>query len=333
MRSPRQVLAARRKDERDRRRSRWRLVLAGGVGVLVVYYGLVLTNLGSGDSAEVSVDERGLARSDDRVTLQVEAAALDPGAGTLDLRVLPVPHGRFAAEGGAELQEPLQVRVSSPGQPPQVFDFPASQLVDPVAASATTSSGAHGFPFDHPRASFRLAASVASRDQPAGDGEEGVPVDVELTDETDGWNLAADVASSDGSLDVDLDAHREMLAISFALFYVAGIVVVALITVTVIGGAIARGRVDFNQVIWLGAMLVAIPAVRNEMPGVPPVGTLVDLFVFLPSVVIVALALLAAIVVLAIAEAAGPPDSGTGDTDTGPTDAISIATGGPAEGI
>ena len=104
-----------------------------------------------------------------------------------------------------------------------------------------------------------------------------------------------------------------MLAISFTLFYVGGIVVVALITIAVIGGAIARGQVGFDQVIWLGAMLVAIPAVRNEMPGVPPIGTAVDMFVFLPSVVIVGAALLASIVVLAINEAAAARTVGDGD--------------------
>jgi hypothetical protein len=110
-----------------------------------------------------------------------------------------------------------------------------------------------------------------------------------------------------------------MLPVSFAIFYIAGIVVVALITVAVIGGAIARGRVDFEQVIWLGAMLVAIPAVRNEMPGVPPIGTAVDLFVFLPSVVIVGMALLAAIVVLAVNEAAAAQDDdGEADLDPAP---------------
>jgi hypothetical protein len=126
-----------------------------------------------------------------------------------------------------------------------------------------------------------------------------------MEDATEGWSIAASArpAGAGPAVQVDVRAGREMLAISFAIFYIAGIAVVALITVAVIGGAIARGQVDFDQVIWLGAMLVAIPAVRNEMPGVPPVGTAVDLFVFLPSVVIVATALLASIVVLAVNEA------------------------------
>ena len=181
----------------------------------------------------------------------------------------------------------LRIRLFNP--------FPAEQLIDPVAMSIDATSGAQGFPFDKPKMGFRAEALS---------GDERVPLDLEMVDQTEGWDLRGVVGDSDDMLLVDLTAGREMLAVSFTLFYIGGIVVVALITVAIIGGAIARGQVGFDQVIWLGAMLVAVPAVRNEMPGVPPIGTLVDLFVFLPSVVIVGLALLAAIVVLAINEAA-----------------------------
>jgi hypothetical protein len=143
--------------------------------------------------------------------------------------------------------------------------------------------------------------------------DERVPTDLEMADQTEGWNLRGVVDDQNDLLVVDLTGTREMLPVSFTLFYIGGIVVVALITVAVIGGAITRGQVGFDQVIWLGAMLVAVPAVRNEMPGVPPIGTLVDLFVFLPSIVIVGLALLAAIVVLVINEAAANRPAEGGD--------------------
>jgi Domain of unknown function (DUF4436) len=311
MRTPGQALAARRASERRERRSRWRLVLLVGGGVLAIYYALVLAGMRQHDASAVSLDDNDVSHPADRVTLEVEAVELDAGAGSLDLRIRPVPRGSFAESGGAELGESLELHVSSPDEPPLNFDFPARQLLDPVAATATTTSGAHGFPFDRPEARLRLQAVS---------GGEPVPIDVEATDETEGWTLAAVAATNDGGLDLRIDADRELLAISFALFYIVGIFVVALITVAVIGGAIARGQVDFVQVIWLGAMLVALPAVRNEMPGVPPVGTLVDLFIFLPSVVIVALALLAAIVVLAINEAVGGSEPPEGTEESGESD-------------
>ena len=297
-------LRAHRSTQRDerRRRWRWRLVLLVGLGVLVVYYGLAVGSLRGHDASVVKLDDGALEHPRSRVTLQIEAIDLDTGAGSFEFQLRPVPSGTYESNLAGELNRPLQIIVSAPGQPEQTFEFAKDQLVDPVAVSVGASTGANGFPFDRPDSSFAFAAQ--SRDDP-------VPVDLEMVDETEGWNLSAVArtsragsASTGDRLQVDMKAGRETLAISFALFYIAGIVVVALITVAVIGGAVVRGLVDFNQVIWLGAMLVAIPAVRNEMPGVPPVGTAVDLFVFFPSIVIVGVALLAGVVVLAMNEAA-----------------------------
>lgn len=283
--------------EARERRSRWRWVLLVGGAVLVGYYTLVFAGLSRQDAGVVALsglaDDRAEA-SVERLTLQVEAIELDTSSGSFDIRLRPVPRGRFAEPGRGGLATPVQLNLVSPGEPPISFDFPAHQLVDPVGASVEASAVSRSFPFDRPQIDFRLEALSGNRP---------VPLDLEMVDETEGWQLTGSVVRDDGGLDVDLDAGREMLSVSFALFYIAGIVVIALITVAVIGGAIARAQVGFEQVIWLGAMLVAIPAVRNEMPGVPAVGTAVDLFVYLPSVVIVALALLAAIVVLVINEA------------------------------
>lgn len=280
---------------RHTRRKRWRYVLVGGGAVMVAYYALVFGSLQLNDTSAVDLDDSAVRNPGDRVTLQIEAVGLDTSTGSFDLRLRPVPRGSFAEPETGQLVQPLQVVVTSPGQPATTYDFPAQQLIDPVAVSVEASTGAQRFPFDHPEMAFR--AEGLSLD-------ERVPVDLDMADQTEGWNLRGVVDDQNDLLVVDLTGSREMLPVSFTLFYIGGIVVVALITVAVIGGAIARGQVGFDQVIWLGAMLVAVPAVRNEMPGVPPIGTLVDLFVFLPSIVIVGLALLAAIVVLVINEAA-----------------------------
>lgn len=280
---------------RHHHRRRWRIVLLVAVGVLVVYYGLVIGSLQLRNAGAVALDDGALSPGPDRVNLEVEALALDPGTGTFDMQLRPVPRGALAGERPGQLALPLELQVVSVGQPPMTFDFPSGQIIDPVGVSVDTVGGAQSFPFDKPRADFHVVA--LSADVP-------VPVAVEMVDQTEGWNLRGTVAPDDDGVRFDLGARREMLPVSFTLFYIAGIVVVALITVALIGGAIVRGEVGFDQVIWLGAMLVAVPAVRNEMPGVPAIGTAVDMFIFLPAVVIVAAALLASIVVLTLHEAA-----------------------------
>lgn len=272
------------------------MMIVGGGALLVVYYGVVLAGMRDTDSSAVPLDDRQVGHPKSRVTLQVEAVNLDPSTGSLDVSIRPVPHGSFVGDLGGQLREPLRVQVSSSGEPPASFDFPADQVVDPVATSVSATTRARSFPFDRPESVFRLQA--------VGEGDRPVPTDVEMVDATENWNLTAQARRHDDILRIQVGAQRELLAISFALLLTVGTLVVGLITVAVIGGSIVRRQIEFDQVIWLGAMLVAVPAVRNEMPGVPPVGTGVDLFVYFPSVVIVAMALLAGVVVLAMNEAA-----------------------------
>lgn len=283
--------------KRERRRSwRWPAALLGAAVLLAAYYGIALGSLRSRASSIVPVEEAtaGSDGSAEALTLEVEAVDLDTATGALDIRIQPLPEGSFAGDRGGQLSEPVQVEVSSPGGSVTSFDFPADQALDPVTVSLEAETPAYWFPFDRPDATLRLRA--LSRDS-------AVPIDLKLLNETEGWRLFG-TARTGSELQVEVEARRELLAITFSVIYIVGVVVVALTTLAVIGYAISHRRVQFDQVIWLVAMLAVIPAVRNEMPGVPPIGTAVDLFILLPSVFVIIVALLAAIVVLAKEEAA-----------------------------
>lgn len=282
----------------ERRRSRrWPAALLGAAILLAAYYAVAMGSLRSQDSNGVDLGDAaaGSGGAAERLTIDVEVVDLDTGTGALDIQLRPAPLGDFVGDRDGQLAEPLQLEVSPPGGPVTGFDFPANQIIDPVAASLPAETPAFGFPFDRPHAGFHLRALI--RDRP-------VPIDVELLNETDGWRLLGGARANSQELHVEVEARRELLSITFSVIYIATVVVVAVTTVAVIGNAIARRKVSFDQLIWLVAMLAVIPAVRNEMPGVPPIGTAVDLFILLPSVFIIIVALLAAVVVVAVDEAA-----------------------------
>jgi hypothetical protein len=285
------------------RRLRWWWVAA--LLVVVGYYAVALVNVRGHDPGLVALDGGALASSEVGVTLHIEAVDLDTSAGAFAFTLRPIVEGALQAEDGIGLAEPLRVEVSSSNQPTEVFEFPAGQIVDPVAVMVGASQGANAFPFDRPRTDFALR--VVS-------GGQWVPAAVEINDQTDDWRLAGEARMDDDRLAVDLQGRRDALAISFALLYIIGIVVVGMIAVLVVGGSLLRGAVGFDEIIWLGAMLVAIPSVRNQMPGVPPIGTVADLFVYFPTIVIVGVALTAGVVVMSLSgardsAAAGRPGS------------------------
>jgi hypothetical protein len=286
--SAREALAEAQARPVERGRVRWWWV-AGAV-VVAVYYALALASVQHRDAGAVALDVGPTGAAEAAVTLHVEAVDLDTGAGLFDFTLRPVVGEGLRAADGTGLAEPMRVEVTSADLPPEVFEFPAGQIVDPVAVSVVASQGATAFPFDRPDTGFGLDVVT---------GGERVPAALEINDQTAQWNLRGDARTVDGRLVVDLQARRETLAIGFAVFYVIGILVVGLITVLVVGGSVLRRDVAFGEIIWLGAMLVAIPSVRNQMPGVPPIGTVADLFVFFPAIVVVGVALVSAVIITA----------------------------------
>lgn len=298
------------------RRFRRRALLISVLAALAAYAVFAANSLGATSSDRISVAN---AEGDvpaplpaDGVVLELTALDIDAASGSLELRVQPTPRGRWQGNVPGELSRPVQVRVSSAdpagsaGASATAFDFPDQQILDPVTATVAGVAEPRRFPFDQPEMTINL--TVLHRGEP-------VPSGIVLTNATEGWDLSATGRPADDGLALDVRATRETLAISFDLFYIVGTAVVTLIALAVIAGALSRRTVDFDRVIWLGAMLVVIPAVRNEMPGVPPVGTTVDLVVFLPSVLVVAVALLVTIALLTIDEVtsrapAPAPESG-----------------------
>ncbi len=88
-------------------------------------------------------------------------------------------------------------------------------------------------------------------------------------------------ANPDGTVDVRLTTSLGITTIAFALFEFLIMVVVSAIAIAMSYAAIASHRqLNWSLFAWLGAMLFALPAIRNTMPGIPGVGTVTDYTVY-----------------------------------------------------
>lgn len=264
--------------------------------LLLAYYAGVFL-LHAGEAAQtVDLDVEGAAAPADRVELDVQVVELAPSERSMSVLVQPVPRGDLASVHRGELETPVVLEVASPGRPPLNFDFAADQVIDAVTVPLALDSGAYGYPFDRPGARARFTMVTKG-------GQNRLPLSVSVTNSANDWRLSGSSMSSDNTdLSLELQGKRDLLISSLAVFYLFAIATTAIITVSVIGRSLTDGEVTFSEVIWLGAMLVAIPAIRNEMPDAPAMGTAVDVFVFFPAVGIVALTLLVATVVLALSQ-------------------------------
>src|SRR5690606_11139007 len=109
--------------------------------------------------------------------------------------------------------------------------------------------------------------------------------------ESDGPSLAA----TSSVLNTDVLISRSFSTVAFALVLTASLVLMAVIALTV-SLSVLRGarRMELIFLGWIAGMLFAVPALRNFLPGQPPIGSWVDFLIVLWVVVslIVSLAML-----------------------------------------
>src|SRR5690606_35559079 len=101
--------------------------------------------------------------------------------------------------------------------------------------------------------------------------------------------------SSDGTFDTDITIGRSFSTVAFAIVLTASLILMAVIALLVSISVLRRAR-DMELIFlgWIAGMLFAVPALRNFLPGQPPIGSWVDFLIVLWVVVslIVSLALL-----------------------------------------
>jgi hypothetical protein len=111
------------------------------------------------------------------------------------------------------------------------------------------------------------------------------------------WAISSSHGESweDGAVSVAVAAQRGGAMRAFALFELAVMIALACIAVAMTYTTLITGKpLEFSMFVWLGAMLFALPAVRNTMPGVPGVGTVLDYVGFFWCLIAVAACLITA---------------------------------------
>ncbi len=106
---------------------------------------------------------------------------------------------------------------------------------------------------------------------------------VELDKVLHGFSASATVEATGDKTQVGLTYafSRSPAIIFLALMAVTSLTMVVLSALNVAKHVALNGRkVEFGMLVWIAALLFVIPAVRNSLPGSPPLGSLVDIALF-----------------------------------------------------
>ncbi len=161
----------------------------------------------------------------------------------------------------------------------RIVVFRAHQPMPPVDFSADLTGSENYYPLDRYKTIFYVSAFEGTRL----DNGRAIPLNVTTWEGLNDWNTDTrrDLATVDGVLlGVDLARPSPIVFFAAVTYTAMALLGVSALTVGVLV-FLGKRRVEVSLMSALGAMIFAIPALRNVLPGAPPFGVPADLLIFL----------------------------------------------------
>jgi hypothetical protein len=239
-----------------------------------IAYGIILAQFdlskGPGET------ELGALASDARVNLYLQPIQIDAVNNSMQVRISVVPLSDATAtiadrdfllniQRGKQVEH-VQIRATQPF-PEVTFDFDLN------------GGNVRDYPLDRYVSLMTLAASERAQDGT----ERSLPIHVTAWEGILGFSVKAQSVATQRPNELQLQfAVRRTGAVSFFGIAIYGAMIVMMFCALIIGGLVFVGvrRIEVTLVGALGAMIFALPALRNSMPGAPPLGVRADILFF-----------------------------------------------------
>jgi Domain of unknown function (DUF4436) len=278
------------------RRRRHALALATGLAVVAASYLLVcLLIVRAPPSQELNFEQpAGAGRP---LRLYAEVLSVDPVRATVELRLdFATESNPLGTRFAGAADRDMVVRISD-GDAEQRILLRRGQQMIPAPVTLDIGEGTiDNYPFDRYAARLMIAAYEGS--DPA--SANVIPLRLTIWDRLAAWDIGVAEAQAQADrvgISLVFRVRRPDLHLMFATTLYAVMALMAVIALAV-GALLLLGirHVETTLAAVLGTMVFSLPALRNIMPGGPPLGVRADSFVFLWSelAVVIGLALVVA---------------------------------------
>lgn len=171
------------------------------------------------------------------------------------------------------LTEDVEIRLD-PGTGPETYTFRANTHLTAWDVTVIADGGdILDYPFDRYRFDFDCEATVKGKPISLVAGLGTMPHGIRAT--------LTDIAGKGGEDDISIEVRRSGSVIFLAALSTISLLVVAIAALSVAWQVAEQGRkIDFSMMTWVAAFMFVIPAVRNSLPGAPPIGALIDFLLF-----------------------------------------------------
>jgi HAMP domain-containing protein len=266
---------------------RTRLAIVLAAIALVAAMALSLVGFSVETTGRRGAAEQSVGQGDNRLTIAAQVLSVDPNRYEMNVRMDIQPARGLLNSDGLTLARELRMYVqTAAGSPERVFA--ANRPVGPIDATISLYDGdAAAFPFDVHQANVFLFVTDSSGT--------AVPVTFSMDAGAAGFAISAETAEDAraGAISVDLTVQRSATTVSFAIFVMVVQWLLALGLVGLLLSILFQGRkIELAMFTWMAGMLFAFPALRNAVPGSPPIGALYDYIALFWTQSIVAVCLL-----------------------------------------
>ena len=250
------------------------VILAALLIGCAVVYGAILarSDLSRGpDEAEL-----GTPAGRARVALYVQPIQIDAVNESMQVRISVVP---LSDAKVTIADRDFLLTIQRGGQVDHV-QIQAGQLLPEVTFGLDLHEGdVRDYPLDRYVSLMTLAASERAQDG----NEKSLPIHVTAWEGVLGFDVKAKSVSSQRSEELQLQfAVSRTGGVAFFGVAIYGAMLVMMLCALIIGSLVFVGirRIEVTLIGALAAVIFALPALRNALPGAPPLGVRADIFIF-----------------------------------------------------
>lgn len=250
------------------------LILAASLIGCAVVYGIILARFdlskGPGES------ELGAPAGEARVALYVQPIQIDAVNESMQVRISVVP---LSDAKVTIADRDFLLKIQRGGQVEHVQIRAGQSLPEVTFGFDLHEGNVRDYPLDRYVSWMTLAASGRAQDG----NEKPLPIRVRAWEGSLGFDVKAKSISPQRSEELQLQfAVSRTGAVSFFGVAIYSAMFVMMFCALIIGSLVFIGirRIEVTLVGALGAMIFALPALRNALPGAPPLGVRADIFIF-----------------------------------------------------
>jgi len=238
-----------------------------------VIYGIILARF---DLSGPSETELGAPAGQARVNLYLQPVQVDTANESMLIRISVVP----LSDAKVTIADRDLLLKILRGKQEEHVAIRAGQSLPEVTYDFDLHDGnVRDYPLDRYLSLMTLAASEKTQDG----AERSLPIHVTAWEGVLGFDVMAKSIGTQQSDELRLQfAVSRTGAVSFFGLAVYGAMLVVMVCALTIGSLVFLGirRIEVALVGALGAMIFALPAVRNALPGAPPLGVRADILIF-----------------------------------------------------